>query len=379
MNQDNFAHDPFVALLDAAVDAIIVIDKLGTIRVVNPAVMRLFGYEGKEMIGKNVKMLMPKTDYDHHDSYLRHYHETGRRKIIGIGREVIGQKKDDSCFPMYLSVGRIEGEKEVSFVGIIRDLTAQQQKEQEVARNESEIRQLRERLIHVARISTLGEMVTGIAHEVNQPLTAIATYAQGCTRMINGGLEDPKELLEALDKMSSQAERAAKVITRIRNFSKKSQIVQEAYDCNALIAEVAALAEVHAAEMDASIELHLAEESRLVVMVDATQVQQVVLNLINNAIESMVDVNREKIVTIRTRKLDEDTIEVSVSDLGEGIDEAVEERVFDAFFTTKSAGLGIGLSICQSLVNAQGGAIQFHRNPHKGCTFCFTLPTAIGE
>jgi len=379
MNQDNSAHNPFVALLDAAVDGIIVIDKLGTIRVVNPAVTRLFGYEREELLGRNVKVLMPKPDRDQHDDYIRRYQETGERKIIGIGRETRGQKKDHSCFPMYLSVGQIEGSDEDGFVGIIRDLTAQQQKEQEAARNESEIRQLRERLTHAAKITTLGEMVTGIAHEVNQPLTAIATYAQGCTRMINRGLEEPGELLEALDKISSQAQRAAKVIARIRSFSKKSQLVREAYDCNELIAEIAALAEVHATEMDVSIELQLAEHSRLAVMVDAIQVQQVVLNLINNAIESMIDVGGDKIVTIQTRKLDEATVEVSVSDLGEGLDEAMEEQLFDAFFTTKSTGLGMGLSICRSLINAQGGEIHFHRNPDRGCTFCFTLPTVVGE
>ena len=384
MKKESSANSSFFALLDAAVDGIIIIDKQGIIQTVNAAVTEMFSYSVDELVGENVSILMSKENRQNHDGYIRRYLDTAERKIIGIGRVAEGRRKDQSCFPVHLSVGQIEdeGDSEGGFVGVIRDLTVQRSKEQEVARKESEIRQLRERLIHVARISTLGEMVTGIAHEVNQPLTAIATYAQGCTRMINAGLKEPEELLLALDKISIQAQRAARVIAGVRQFSKKSPMQQQAYDCNKLISEVAALAEIHAAELGVSIELQLPgmqEHRKLMVMVDATQVQQVALNLINNAIESMANTKGEKIVTIRTRELDTSRIEVSVSDLGEGLDSGLEDKIFDTFFSTKRSGLGMGLSICQSLVKAQGGEIYFHANSGSGCSFCFTLPTVLGK
>lgn len=378
MDYEYTSRNPFAALLDAAVDSIIVIDSAGIIQVVNPAATRLFGYDRSEVLGKNVNMLMPEADSSHHDDYLRHYLATGQRKIIGIGRETTGQKKDQSLFPLYLSVGHIENSEEGNFVGIIRDLTVQQHQAQEAEQHEIEIRKLHEKLVHVTRISTLGEMVTGIAHEINQPLTAISTYAQGCIRMINSDLEDPKELLEAQEKIRGQAERAAQVISRIRNFAKKSHNEHQRHNCNTLISEVASLAKNHAAELGVSIRLELSGDPELVVMADAIQVQQVALNLINNAIESMTQVDNDKFVTIRTQKLDEETVEISIRDNGEGLAEAHEEQIFDAFYTTKSAGLGMGLSICQSLIAAHRGTIRFSRNRDKGCTFYFTLPTAVG-
>jgi len=379
MDYEYSSRNSFAALLDAAVDAIIVIDQEGTILVVNPAATRLFGYERDEVLGRNVKMFMPQPDRDQHDSYLHHYLETGERKIIGIGRETTGQKKDQTHFPMYLSVGHIENSNEANFVAIIRDLSAQQQQQREVAKNEMEIQRLQDRLIHIARISTLGEMVTGIAHEVNQPLTAISVFAQSCIRMINTGLNDPKDLLEAQYKIASQAERAGEVIKRIRSFSKPAQAVHKRYDCHELISEVAKLAETHATELGITIKLERSRASPLLVMVDAIQIQQVALNLINNAVDSMIGVDGDKVISINMQKLDEETVEVSISDHGEGLDETIEEQVFDTFFTTKSAGLGIGLSICQSIIVSHGGKIYFRRNPLKGCTFYFTLPTAVGK
>lgn len=378
MDYEYSSDNPFSALLDAAVDAIIVIDNEGTILVVNPAATRLFGYEKDEVLGRNVKMLMPHADRSQHDGYLRRYLETGERKIIGIGRETTGQRKDKVQFPLYLSVGHIKTGDQANFVGIIHDLSTQQQQEQEAVENEIEIQGLQARLVHFARISTLGEMVTGIAHEVNQPLTAISTFAQGCIRMIEAGLKDPRELLEAQNKMVGQAERAAKVITNIRSFSKKSPVVRRQYDCNKLISEVAALAETHATELGITITLNLSQSAPLLVMVDVIQIQQVALNLINNATESMIGIEGDKVVTIDTQKLDEETVEVSISDHGDGLDAALEEKVFDTFFTTKAEGLGIGLSICKSIITAHGGKIHFRHNPQQGCTFYFTLPTVVG-
>lgn len=375
----------FHALLDAAVDGIIVISVHGTIEVANPAAHVMFGYMADELIGQNVSVLMPLPDRNNHTSYINQYLQTGVRKMIGIGRETVGQKKDQTEFPMYLSVGSTGGDEDIRFVGIIRDLTEQKREHQLLIERDQEVRQLRERLVHVARISTLGEMVTGIAHEVNQPLTAIATYTQACMRLINAGNTGSEQLLDALEKTSYQAQRAAKVITRIRNFAKKSPIVRSQYDCNELITEVVALAQIHAAELGVELKLDLENDNRpLMVQIDVIQTQQVALNLINNAIESMASIpqaqqEQEQHVLIRTRRCSTSEVEVSVVDRGEGVSPSTQQHIFDPFFTTKSTGLGMGLSICQSIVQSQGGKLTFKNNSGAGCTFSFTLPTYIGE
>ncbi len=379
MDETNRYQTPFITLLDAVVDGIVLINEQGIIERVNPAAEALFGFSADELMTHNVKMLMPNGDRLRHDNYIQHYLETGERRIIGIGRETIGQRKDGSQFPLYLSVGHINDPSRPGFVGILRDLTSQRDSEHEMAQTELEIRQLRERLVHVARVSTLGEMVTGIAHEVNQPLTVIATYAQGCRRMIDGGLDDPTELLEAVNTIASQAERAATVISRIRNFAKNSELVRVACDCPEILAEVVALAKVYAAEVSVKIVTQFETNNLPLVKVDPIQVQQVVLNLINNAIESMSSIAGDKVVTICVGRRGEGMVEVSVADTGEGIAAEIEEKVFDTFFSTKSNGLGVGLAICQSLVQAQGGKIAVENNQGSGCTFRFTLPAMLSD
>ena len=371
--------DPFGTLLDAAVDAIAVIDETGKLQQVNAALCALFGYEADELLGQNVAMLMPEPDRAQHDGYIERYLHTGKRKIIGIGRETAGMRKDGSVFPLYLSVGHVTDQDMPGFVGIMRDLTEQHERDSAIAQTELEVSQLRERLGQVARVSTLGEMVTGIAHEVNQPLTVIATYAQGCTRLIEGGLDDPSQLSKALESIASQAERAATVITRIRNFAKKAEIVEGECHCPEAITDVIALAEVHAHEEGAQIALDYDSGADLTAKADPIQIQQVALNLINNAIESMRGASGEKCVQVTIARTDGDSIQVAVSDGGEGIDPGVADQLFNAFFTTKSDGLGIGLSICKSILDAHGGKIRAENNPDgPGATFRFTLPAVSG-
>lgn len=407
MINDNLPHSPFEVLLDAAVDGVIVINEKGVIETINPAAAHLFGYDQTEIVGKNVSQLMPEPDRTQHDDYLQNYLTTGIRKMIGIGRKTTGQKKNGRLFPMYLSVGHIEEPGLNRFVGIIRDLTSQEDQEQQKRDAELEARQLRERLAHVARISTMGEMATGIAHEINQPLTAIATYAQACQRMLATDSFETSAIVNALDKIDSQARRASKVITGIRQLSKKRPIDCKDYRCIDLINEVIDLAEVYAHEKGALIQADFSSirESQQV-RVDIIQTQQVLLNLINNAIESMtLDLNEvqtetrlveekpsnkvvadqsigndvvNNIIVVSVCIIDEAMIEISVADKGRGIEQESENHLFDAFYTTKPSGLGMGLSICQSIVNAQGGSIRFGRNPDKGATFFITLPVSIG-
>ncbi len=399
MTLDAMPHTPFEALLDAAVDGIIVINDQGVIEIINPAAEQLFAYQNAELIGQNVSCLMPSPDSDRHNSYLEQYLSSGIRKMIGIGRKTVGKKKDASEFPMYLSVGHIDGVSKTNFVGIIRDLTDQEDKEQAILQSEKEIRLLRERLTHVARISTMGEMATGIAHEINQPLTAIATYAQASRRLLLSGATDSSDLLEALDKIDAQAQRASRVISSIRQLSKKHGLICKDYLCVDLISEVVALAETYAHEKGKEIVLNLSQIPQdQQVRVDLIQTQQVLLNLINNAIESMLPENDkpefglnndvESVVEqsassnnilILVKPLDEFMLEVSVVDQGHGVDKAHSEQLFDAFFTTKPDGLGMGLSICHSIIASQGGDIYFNDNEFGGSTFSVTLPISIGQ
>ena len=386
------SHTPFEALLNAAVDGIIVIDDGGQISIINHAAEALFGYVQGELIGVNVKHLMPPPDRDQHDSYLQKYLATGERKMIGIGRKTIGKKKDNSEFPMYLSVGHIAELDKTSFVGIIRDLTDQENNEQAILQSEKEIRQLRERLTHVARISTMGEMATGIAHEINQPLTAIATYAQASRRMIQGddGTEPGQlnqDLLDVLEKIDQQAQRASSVISGIRQLSRRHSFECKNVSCHDVIYDVVSLAQSYAHEKALDIKVELSEAvAQQQISVDLIQTQQVLLNLINNAIESMyqyidensiAEINDISNIIISARKLDDTLLEIAVVDHGVGIDVAHQHQVFDAFFSTKPAGLGMGLSICQSIIGNQGGSIAFKPNADHGCTFTITLPLAI--
>jgi two-component system sensor kinase FixL len=370
--------DPFNTLLDAAVDAIAVIDESGCLQRVNTALCRMFGYTPEDLLGNNVRLLMPASDATRHDSYIARYLETGERQIIGIGRETVGLRKDGSQFPLYLSVGHITESGMEGFVGIMRDLTAQRDRDKAMVQNELEIRQLRERLGHVARVSTLGEMVTGIAHEVNQPLTVIATYAQACTRLIEDGRGDPEQLTAALRSIASQAERAATVISRIRNFAKRTEIVDVDCDCPEALEDVIALADVYALEEQTEIRLQYDPEDNLTVRADPIQLQQITLNLINNAIESMRDVSGPKEVKVSIARTDKGMIEVAVSDTGTGIEPDVVDQLFDTFFTTKDEGMGIGLAICKSLLDAHGGSISATNNSEgPGATFRFRLPAAV--
>ena len=165
------------ALLDAAVDAVVVIDGSGRIESFNRAAERLFGFSATEVVGRNVSMLMPEPDRSAHDGYIQRYLTTGEARIIGIGREVKGQRRDGTVFPALLSVGRVDGAVPPRFVGFIHDLS-------ERVAAEHEVTQARERLTHVDRLSTMGEMAAGLAHEINQPLAAITTYASACQQLL---------------------------------------------------------------------------------------------------------------------------------------------------------------------------------------------------
>ena len=355
------------ALLDAAVDAIVVIDHKGRIETFNSAAEGIFGFSAEEVLGKNVSLLMPEPYKSEHDGYLHNYLETGNARIIGIGREAKGIRKNGSVFPIDLSVGEIPTEDQPKFVGIVRDTT-------ERKRSEDEVNQTREKLAQFGRLSTLGEMAASLAHELNQPLTAIATYMQACQRLIESGQSDDDEILAILKKCDSQAQRAGEVIRRLRQFVKKRELGRRETDCDDVMHDLAALAEVDARDNGIPLTIDVAEGLPKI-RVDTVQIQQVILNLIRNGIDAMMDTdNVDEGISVSVDNFKKDQVKIAVTDHGSGMTKEAEENIFQPFFTTKSSGMGLGLAICRSIIESHGGVLSFDKNPSGGTTFYFTLP-----
>ena len=358
----------FRTLIETAVDGIIVIDGNASIQIYNAACERLFGYHSDEVVGQNVKMLMPLPYRAEHDEYVEHYRRTGMKRIIGIGRDVFGQRKDGTTFPMYLSVGEgtIEGKR--IYVGIIHDLT-----EREGAARRTQ--ELQNELLHVSRLSAMGQMTAALAHELNQPLTAILNYVTAARRTLAGG--DAAQIARAtdfIDKAATQTARAGQIIRQLREFVEKRETARTKQNLNNLVEEAIALGFVGAADIGIKVHKQL-DASVPPVLIDKIQMGQVLLNLIRNSIEAMQGVSRREL-TIKTSRTDPEHVEFVVSDTGPGLPPEIVSRLFQPFVTTKEKGMGIGLSICQTIVEAHGGRIRAAENEGRGATFHVTLPSS---
>ncbi|HXQ13067.1 MAG TPA: PAS domain S-box protein [Caulobacteraceae bacterium] len=356
------------SILDTVPDAMIVIDEKGSMQSFSAAAERLFGWEGAVVLGKNVDMLMPTPYREAHDGYLSRYMTTGERRIIGIGRVVVGQRRDGSTFPMELSVGEMKVANRRFFTGFVRDLTDRQQ-------TEARLQELQSELEHVSRLTAMGEMASALAHELNQPLSAIANYLRGSRRLLEKG--DPASLprlAEALDKAADQALRAGDVIHRLRDFIGRGETERRIESLSKLIEEASALALVGVKELGVRVTMRF-ESGVDLVLADRVQIQQVVINLLRNAVDAMRGRSPAEL-GVRVTAHDPGFALVSVSDTGSGISEEARERLFEPFMTTKKEGMGVGLSICRTIVEAHGGSIWAENNPAAGATFAFTLPRA---
>jgi two-component system sensor kinase FixL len=358
------------SILDTVPDAMIVIDDRGTIQSFSAAAARLFGYAAADVVDGNVKVLMPQPYRDAHDGYLDRYRATGVRHIVGIGRVVVGQRKDGSTFPMELSVGEMESGGERFFTGFIRDLT-------ERKATEARLQELQSELIHVSRLTALGEMASALAHELNQPLAAIANYLKGSSRLLEGaeggGVADVRE---AVDKAAAQALRAGQIIRRLRDFVTRGESERRAESLARMAEEASALALVGIREQSPSIRFEIDPRADRV-LADRVQIQQVLLNLIRNAVEAMEEVPPDRrTLVFSTHPAADNMVEARVSDTGPGISEEIAAVVFQPFVTTKPNGMGVGLSISRTIVEAHGGRIRVEPTPGGGTTFRLTLPAA---
>jgi len=317
-------------------------------------------------IGRNVNVLMPAPYAKGHDGYLDRYLTTDERKIIGVGRIVVGLRRDGSTFPMELSVGEVLDGEHRLFTGFVRDLTERQE-------SGDRLQELQADLAHASRVSTMGEMASSLAHELNQPLSAVAMLMSGARRLMekNDPADTPRAI-EALGKAAEQATRAGEVIRHLREFMGRHETDRRAEYLSKVVEAASALALVGDRERRVSAVLEL-DPTCDAVLVDRVQIQQVIVNLIRNAMEAMDTVERRELI-VRSAPFDDEFVLVEVSDTGCGVSEDMRAGLFTPFMTSKSAGMGIGLSICRRIVEAHEGAIWAKANPHGGTTIAFTVP-----
>jgi two-component system sensor kinase FixL len=349
----------------------IVIDGNGIMQFFSSAAERQFGYSEQEAIGQNVSILMPNPDRSRHDGYLARYRSTGERHIIGIGRIVTGQRKDGTTFPMHLSIGEMQSGGVPYFTGFVRDLTEHQQ-------TQARLQELQSELVHVSRLSAMGEMASALAHEINQPLAAISNYMKGSRRLLAASSDPNRPKLEnALDRAAEQAIRAGQIIRRLRDFVARGESEKRIESLSKLFEEAGALGLAGAREQGVQLRFNLNPEYDLV-LVDRVQIQQVLVNLFRNALEAMAHSSRRELIA-SSALIADDMIEIEVSDTGSGFTDDVKPNLFQTFFTTKETGMGVGLSISRSIIEAHGGRMWAETNPVGGATFRFTLPAASSE
>ena len=356
------------SILATVPDAMIVIDDHGTMLSFSAAAEKMFGYAEADVAGQNVKMLMPNPDREAHDRYMARYLETGVPHIIGIGRVTTARRRDGSTFPIELSIADAHTPHGRVFTGFIRDLTDRQ-------RTERRLHDLQNELNHISRISAMGSLASALAHELNQPLTAIANYMEGARDLLASPDAEALEMVrEALDEAAAQSIRAGQIVRRLRDFIARGDSDKHVESLRKLVTEASALALTGTgpAAIDVDIRLDAVADT---VLVDRIQIQQVLLNLIRNAVEAMQRSPRRRI-DIRSIAKNSDQVTVIVADSGPGLTPDMQRHLFEPFQSSKEQGMGLGLSISRSIVEAHGGRIWAEPADIGGAAFHFTLARA---
>ncbi len=358
------------SILDTVPDAMVVIDAKGLIQSFSATAARLFQRQPADMVGRNVSCLMPPPYRDAHDGYIERYLKTGEKRIIGQGRVVVGERNDGSTFPMELSVGEVRVRQSHYFTGFVRDLTERQA-------TQARLQELQSELVHISRLTAMGELASALAHELNQPLSAIANYLRGAERLLEAPTPDVERLRDPVARATAQALRAGDVIRRLREFVATGENERHVESLSKVIEESLALALVGIKGSDVRVQTVRGYPADLV-FADKVQIQQVLLNLIRNAIEAMAGALRREL-TISTQAGEQGEAVVRVADTGPGIGPALGERLFEPFMTTKKSGMGVGLSICRTIIDAHGGKIWIEETPGGGATFAFTIPPGAAD
>lgn len=367
-------------IIQTAPDAIITADSNGIILSFSPAAEQMFGYKADEVVGQNLSCLMLEQDRAHHDGYLQHYMRTGEKHVIGIGRQVRARRKSGEAFVAELAVGELRKGDDRIFTGFIRDVT-------ERVDAIRKARRLQRALDQVSRIQMLGEMSTAVAHEINQPLTAISNFARAAGHRLRANPPDVQAAVGHLDELAEQALRAGEIVKRMKRMVDRGQANPGPENINAIVAEAVRIAKTVHSHDNLQVDMKLAADLPPV-RADRIQIQQVVVNLLGNAVEAIEGEPPAEIsistrmagrigeIEIHAERQNHETIMVTVTDNGPGLPEELLKTAFDPFVSGHMQGVGVGLAVCRSIIQSHGGRIWAENNPGGGASVRFTLPVA---
>jgi two-component system sensor kinase FixL len=356
------------SILETVPDAMVVFDATGAIQSFSQTAQTLFGYPPDEAIRLDIARLLAPHEREAHEAFMASLAGAPTSHGIGQSRKLTARRRDGALFPAELTIGEMRSTTGRLFTGFVRDLT-------EKAENEKRLNDLQAELVHIARFTAMGEMASTLAHELNQPLTAIASYLNGCRRLLGASHDPQAEILHhAVERAADQALRAGEIIRRLRGFVRRGETQRTQANLAALIEEACALALLGAREHGVCVNFAFDNREREV-LVDKIQIQQVVLNLVRNAVEAMQE-SAFRELTISTAALKTDGVIVCVGDTGPGISDAVAAQLFQPFVTTKRHGMGVGLSISRTIVEAHGGHLWMEPNPAGGAMFLFSIKGA---
>jgi PAS domain S-box-containing protein len=373
-----YTEERYRLVVETASDAVISLDESSAILLANPATTRVFGYAPEELIGKPLTMLMPEVLRKLHETGFKRYLSTGQRHINWQGTELIGLRKNGQEFPVEVSFGELTKDGHRVFTGFIRDISERKQAEEMRKQAQKAIQTTQAELARVSRLTTMGELAASIAHEVNQPLTAVNNNSNACLRLLANQKLQPDVLRRALEEIVADGTRASAIIARIRAFIKKAPAEKNRLDVNEVIGEVLAMMGHGFEENGILLQSELAEAIPPV-LGDRVQLQQVLLNLIMNGVEAMTAIiDRPRLLWVQSRIDESGDVLIAVRDSGTGLG-LEADRVFTPFFTTKANGMGMGLSISRSLIEGHGGRLWASPNSPHGAMFSLTLPAADGS
>jgi len=355
-------------VVETASDAVVSINESGEIILANPATKRIFGYNPEQLIGKPLAVLMPGAMGKLHEAGFKRYLETGTRHLNWHGTEMMAQRADGEEFPAEVSFGEMVVDQRRVFTGFIRDISEKRRAEQALHDTQAE-------LARMMRVMTIGQLTASIAHEVNQPLSGIVTNAGTCLRMLDSDPPNVDGARETARRTIRDGNRTSEVVTRLRDLFKKKNGAAEPVDLNDAAREVIALS-LSELQSNGISHRHEFADNLPAVKGDRIQLQQVILNLLRNASDAMREVvDRPRQLLIRTECGDGKTVQLTVSDTGIGFAHDAADRLFESFYTTKDDGMGIGLSISRSIIEAHQGRLWAFANDGAGASFAFSIPS----
>src|SRR6266702_4614819 len=362
------AEEQFRLVVEAAPNAMIMVDTEGRITLVNAQAEAVFGYAREELIGHPIEMLVPERLKSHHAGDRHGYFGDARARPMGAGRELFGRRKDGSEVPVEIGLNPIHTSERLFVLASIIDISERKRAELEAARQRNE-------LAHLSRVTILGELSGSLVHELAMPLSAILSNAQAAQRFLAHGNADLAEIREILSEIVSEDQRAGEVIRRLRLLLKKGEVQQHSLGINEVVQDVLKLMRSDLVNQNVVVDHELAQNLPMVTG-DPVQLQQVLLNLVVNACDAMTDCDTpERRLLIRTgMENGNSAVNVSVTDRGSSIPEEKMEQIFEPFFTTKAKGMGLGLSVCRTIIAAHRGKLWATNNADCGATFHFSLP-----